>query len=178
MVNFTRTFTLDVDSSKTNTSENSTEKNPKAAKKSTENHTDGQFDLFATPGTGILSGAEVASGFKTIKNIKHFYQHIDSPLSRKLFLKKLMQQHSVCFDTETTGLKALEVELIGIAFSYEVGKGYYVSFPENQEETASNFRMSLEPFFENQDIEKIAHNLKYDIKVLSNYDIARKRKIV
>ncbi|MBT6081490.1 MAG: DNA polymerase I, partial [Polaribacter sp.] len=99
LVNFTRTFTLDVDSSKTNTSENSTDKNPKAAKKSTENHTDGQFDLFATPGTGILSGAEVASGFKTIKNTKHFYQHIDSPLSRKLFLKKLMQQHSVCFDT-------------------------------------------------------------------------------
>ena len=46
LVNFTRTFTLDVDSSKTNTSENSTEKNPKAVwgKKSTENHTDGQFD--------------------------------------------------------------------------------------------------------------------------------------
>jgi DNA polymerase-1 len=172
LVNFTRTFTLDVDSSKTNTSENSTDKNPKAVKKSTENHTDGQFDLFATPGTGILSGAEVASGFKTIKNTKHFYQHIDSPLSRKLFLKKLMQQHSVCFDTETTGLKALEVELIGIAFSYEVGKGYYVSFPENQEETASILN-EFRPFFES-DIEKIGHNLKYDIKVLSNYNIAVK----
>ena len=172
LVNFTRTFTLDVDSSKTNTSEKSTEKKPKAAKKSTENHSDGQFDLFATPGTGVVSGAEVASGFKTIKNTKHFYQHIDSPLSRKLFLKKLMQQHSVCFDTETTGLKALEVELIGIAFSYEVGKGYYVSFPENQEETASILN-EFRPFFES-DIEKIGHNLKYDIKVLSNYNIAVK----
>ena len=172
LVNFTRTFTSNVDSSETNTSENSTEKNPKAAKKSTENHTDGQFDLFATPGTGVVSGAEVASGLKTIKNTKHFYQHIDSPLSRKLFLKKLMQQHSVCFDTETTGLKALEVELIGIAFSYEVGKGYYVSFPENQEETASILN-EFRPFFES-DIEKIGHNLKYDIKVLSNYNIAVK----
>ena len=172
LVNFTRTFTLNVDSSKTNTSENSTEKNPKVAKKSTENHSDGQFDLFATPGTGVVSGTEVASGFKTIKNTKHFYQHIDSPLSRKLFLKKLMQQHSVCFDTETTGLKALEVELIGIAFSYEVGKGYYVSFPENQEETASILN-EFRPFFES-DIEKIGHNLKYDIKVLSNYNIAVK----
>ncbi|MDG1171999.1 MAG: 5'-3' exonuclease H3TH domain-containing protein, partial [Polaribacter sp.] len=172
LVNFTRTFTSNVDSSETNTSENSTEKNPKVAKKSTENHSDGQFDLFATPGTGVVSGAEVASGLKTIKNTKHFYQHIDSPLSRKLFLKKLMQQHSVCFDTETTGLKALEVELIGIAFSYEVGKGYYVSFPENQEETASILN-EFRPFFES-DIEKIGHNLKYDIKVLSNYNIAVK----
>ena len=60
LVNFTRTFTLNVDSSKTNTSENSTEKNPKVAKKSTENHSDGQFDLFATPGTGVVSGTEVA----------------------------------------------------------------------------------------------------------------------
>ena len=80
-----------------------------------------------------------------------------------------MQQHSVCFDTETTGLKALEVELIGIAFSYEVGKGYYVSFPENQEETSSILN-EFRPFFES-DIEKIGQNLKYDIKVLSNYTL-------
>ena len=81
-----------------------------------------------------------------------------------------MQQKAVCFDTETTGLKALEVELIGIAFSWEKGKGYYVSFPENQEKTqqiVDEFR----PFFENEDIEKIGQNIKYDIKVLSNYNI-------
>jgi len=119
--------------------------------------------------------SEEMSGFKTIKNTNHFYQHIDSPLSRKLFLKKLMQQRAVCFDTETTGLKALEVALIGIAFSYEAGKGYYVSFPTNQEETASNFRMSLDHFLKN--IEKIGHNLKYDIKVLSNYNIDVKGKL-
>ena len=95
----------------------------------------GQFDLFATPGTGTISEEESATGYKTIKNTNHFYQHIDSPLSRKLLLQKLMQQKSVCFDTETTGLKALEVELIGIAFSYETGKGYYVSFQENQSAT-------------------------------------------
>ena len=49
---------------------------------------EGQFDLFAAPGTGSVSEAEVASGFKSIKNTNHFYQHIDSPLSRKLLLKK------------------------------------------------------------------------------------------
>ena len=80
-----------------------------------------------------------------------------------------MQQTSVCFDTETTGLKALEVELIGIAFSYEVGKGYYVSFPENQEVTKEILE-EFRPFFESE-IEKVGHNLKYDIKVLSNYNM-------
>jgi DNA polymerase-1 len=86
-----------------------------------------------------------------------------------------MEQTSVCFDTETTGLKALEVELIGIAFSYEAGKGYYVSFPEDQDETKTILE-EFRPFFESK-IEKIGHNLKYDIKVLSNYDIPVKGKL-
>jgi DNA polymerase-1 len=86
-----------------------------------------------------------------------------------------MKQTSVCFDTETTGLKALEVELIGIAFSYEIGKGYYVSFPEDQAETKALLE-EFRPFFESN-IEKIGHNLKYDIKVLSNYEIPVKGKL-
>ena len=175
LVNFTRTFAVNIDPSEKDASKDSTTEKPKVATNNIHNTTDGQFDLFATPGTGAISSTEIASGFNTIKNTKHFYQHIDSPLSRKLFLKKLMQQPAVCFDTETTGLKALEVELIGIAFSYEVGKGYYVSFPENQDETAlilNEFR----PFFESE-IEKIGHNLKYDIKVLSNYNISVKGKL-
>ena len=175
LVNFRRTFTADTDSSASNLPKDSIEEKPKAAKKGVQNNSDGQFDLFATPGTGAISDSEEMSGFKTIKNTNHFYQHIDSPLSRKLFLKKLMQQRAVCFDTETTGLKALEVALIGIAFSYEAGKGYYVSFPTNQEETASILN-EFRPFFES-DIEKIGHNLKYDIKVLSNYNIDVKGKL-
>ena len=175
LVNFRRTFSADTDSSSSNLPKDSIEEKPKVAKKSVQNNTDGQFDLFATPGTGAISDSEEMSGFKTIKNTNHFYQHIDSPLSRKLFLKKLMQQRAVCFDTETTGLKALEVALIGIAFSYEAGKGYYVSFPTNKEETASILN-EFRPFFES-DIEKIGHNLKYDIKVLSNYNIDVKGKL-
>jgi len=87
-----------------------------------------------------------------------------------------MAQTSVCFDTETTGLRALEVELIGIAFSYEVGKGYYVSFPEDQEETKAILE-EFRPFFTSEEIEKIGHNLKYDIKVLSNYEMPVKGKL-
>ena len=136
----------------------------------------GQFDLFATPGTGNVSKEESLLGFKTIQNTDHFYQHVNTTTSRKLFLKKLQQQTSFCFDTETTGLKALEVELIGIAFSWEIGKGYYVSFPEDASET----KLMLEEFkdiFENESVEKIGHNLKYDIKVLSNYNITVKGKL-
>ena len=174
LTNFTRTFAIE-NAEKTNSPEKSTEEITNVAPKKAASSLEGQFDLFATPGTGSISDAEVATGFKTIKNTSHFYQHIDSPLSRKLLIDKLMQQNSVCFDTETTGLKALEVELIGIAFSFEIGKGYYVSFPENQEETASILE-EFRPFFESK-IEKIGHNLKYDIKVLSNYKMPVKGKL-
>ncbi|KAB1160318.1 DNA polymerase I [Tenacibaculum aiptasiae] len=136
----------------------------------------GQFDLFAAPGTGKVSEENNINGFRTIDNTNHFYQLINTPVSRKLLLNKLMQQKSVCFDTETTGLKALEVELIGIAFSWEEKKGYYVTFPEDQEETQTILE-EFRPFFENDSIEKVGHNLKYDIKVLSNYNMPVKGKL-
>ena len=167
LVNFTRTFS----ETEVATATESVKVAPDVKAKAPADN--GQFDLFAAPGTGNISEADVASGFKTIENTSHFYQHIDSAFSRKLLLKKLLQQTSVCFDTETTGLKALEVELIGIAFSYETGKGYYVSFPEDQEETQTILE-EFRPFFESETIEKVGHNLKYDLKVLSNYAMAVK----
>jgi DNA polymerase-1 len=172
LTNFTKTFAIE-EAAKTNSAANGSDE--KTTAKNAVPKPEGQFDLFAAPGTGSISEAEVASGFKTISTTKHFYQHIASPFSRKLLIRKLMEQTSVCFDTETTGLKALEVELIGIAFSYEAGKGYYVSFPEDQAET-KEILQEFKPFFESK-IEKIGHNLKYDIKVLSNYDVPVKGKL-
>jgi DNA polymerase-1 len=176
LTNFLKTFATEASTqqnSTVNSSETEKPKKPKLPKPAT--NTEGQFDLFAAPGSGSVSEEESLSGFKTIETTNHLYQHIDSAFSRKLLLQKLMQQASVCFDTETTGLKALEVELIGIAFSWEEGKGYYVSFPENQEETKSILE-EFRPFFES-DIEKVGHNLKYDIKVLSNYNMSIKGKL-
>ena len=77
---------------------------------------------------------------------------------------------SVCFDTETTGLNPLNAELVGIAFSWEAHKGFYIAFPENFEEAQALIE-SFRPFFESTDIEKIGQNLKYDLKVLHKYKI-------
>ena len=81
-----------------------------------------------------------------------------------------MKQPSVCFDTETTGLNPLTAELVGIAFSWEAGKGYYIPFPE-EKEAAQEIIEQLRPFFESDTIEKIGQNLKYDIKVLHKYKV-------
>ena len=136
-----------------------------------------QFDLFSQPGSGKMVKEEVViNGFKTIKNTPHFYQFINTQVSRKLLLDLLLKQSSVCFDTETTSIKSLEAELVGIAFSWEKGKGYYVIIPEDQEE-AQGIVEEFKPFFENENIEKIGQNIKYDIKVLSNYNMNVKGKI-
>ena len=128
-----------------------------------------QFDLFAAPGSGNTSDNQ-ATGRQDLTTKKHWYQTVNSPLSRKLLLQNLLQQKSVCFDTETTSLDALQAELVGIAFCWEESKGFYLVLPENREEVLA----ILEPFksfFEHTEIEKIGHNLKYDLKVLRNYDL-------
>ncbi len=142
-----------------------TKKNQKTNNKSQEQT--GQLDLFASP---LSENIPEPTGFKTIENTEHFYQSLETPMARKLFISKLLQQKSVCFDTETTSLNTLEAQLVGIAFSYEKGKGYYIPFPENQEE-AQIIIEELRPFFEDENIEKIGQNLKYDIKVLDKYQL-------
>lgn len=106
----------------------------------------------------------------------HFYQLVDSKLAQKLFLQNLLKQTSVCFDTETTGLDPIVAELVGIAFSWEVGKGFYVPFPENRDDAQELIEL-FRPFFEAEKIEKIGQNLKYDIKVLRKYNIQVKGKL-
>ena len=128
-----------------------------------------QFDLFSAPGSGTVSD-QTSSERQNLDSKKHWYQTVDSPLSRELLLKNVLQQKSVCFDTETTSLDALQAELVGIAFSWEKSKGYYLLLPEDRTKALA----ILEPFkafFEHTEIEKIGHNLKYDLKVLKNYDL-------
>ena len=128
-----------------------------------------QFDLFnPPPGHGTTNVAETSKNNQ--QSVNHQYQWVDSPVGRSLLLEKLLQQTSVSFDTETTGLDALQAELVGIAFSWEQQKGYYLALPNDREETQAIIN-TFQPFFENQQIEKIGHNLKYDLKVLLKYNI-------
>ena len=111
--------------------------------------------------------------FTDISSTNHFYQLIDSDKGRALLLKNILNQKEVTFDTETTSLDALEAELVGISFSWEKGKGYYIPFPTDFEETKKIIQ-EFSPFFEDETISKIGQNLKYDIKVLAKYDIVLK----
>ena len=128
----------------------------------------GQFSLFGA--ASASAEAPTDNLRKTAETVSHFYQSVAPGMATKLFIKNLMNQTSVCFDTETTGLNPLAAELVGIAFSWEIGKGFYLPFPEDKTE-AQKFIEQLRPFFESEGIEKIGQNLKYDIKVLAKYNI-------
>lgn len=133
----------------------------------------GQFSLFDADGDSAVA---TAVGRKNIHSVPHFYQTVESGMATSIFIKTLLKQTSVCFDTETTSLNPLDAQLVGIAFSWEVGKGYYLPFPEEFEK-AKQLLEELRPFFENESIEKIGQNLKYDIKVLAKYQIEVKGKL-
>lgn len=147
--------------------------NSETSKKSTSSSAGtGQFSLFG----GDENATEEIKSYNsraTIENTEHFYQTVQPGMGTKLFLQNLMKQKSVCFDTETTSLNPLEAELVGIAFSWEKGKGFYIPFTENKEE-AQQLLEELRPFFEDESIQKIGQNLKYDIKVLAKYNISVK----
>ena len=136
----------------------------------------GQFTLFGGDPSEAAATIKDVNSRDTITDVSHFYQLVQGELAMQLFLEKLLQQDSVCFDTETTSINPLEAELVGIAFSWAAGKGFYVPFPEEKEE-ASSLIEKLRPFFESENIEKIGQNLKYDVKVMQNYGVEVKGKL-
>ena len=132
----------------------------------------GQYSLFG----GDTSDIVERNTRKTIEDTEHFYQSIAPGMAMTLFIKNLLQQTSVCFDTETTDIDPIKAELVGISFSWEKSKGFYIPFPA-EKSAAQAIIEQLRPFFENQEIEKIGQNLKYDIKVLAKYDVRLKGKL-
>ena len=141
------------------------------AKKTNED----QFDLF---GFVDEENGEVKSNafYASLENTEHFYQSIQGDFATKLLLQNLMNQTEVCFDTETTGIDALNALLVGMSFSFEKGKAFYIPVPENQSE-AQILVDKFKPFFECETIDKIGQNIKYDLKILSHYGVQIKGKL-
>ena len=131
----------------------------------------GQMDLFGTQSLVEEQTPAETSDFKTIATEKPSYHLITQPEERKELLELLMKQKSVCFDTETDRLDALHANLTGISFSYKAREAFYVATPNNFDD-AKKIVEEFRPFFESQKIEKIAHNIKYDIKVINRYGIS------
>jgi DNA polymerase I len=131
-------------------------------------NSEGQMDLFGTQSLVVEQSPVATADYKTIATEKPSYHLITNPEERKELLAILLAQTQVCFDTETTSIEALHADLVGMSFSYKEREGFYVAIPKDFND-AKSIVEEFRPFFESTTIEKIAHNIKYDIQVLNRY---------
>lgn len=139
----------------------------------TEIQTDNSLDKPVSIQTNLFDQSQYTESSNNKSNSSSSissYQFIENLEELKFFIDKLMQQSVVSFDTETESLNSLETKLVGISFSWKKHTGYFVSF-NNDDKQNNEFMELLKPFFESNQIEKIGHNLKFDIKVLFKYGI-------
>lgn len=123
--------------------------------------TQAQGDLFALGDTaGTVTGK-----LHTIADTKHHYHLVRTREERRKLIELALQHASFCFDLETTSLDPRDTQIVGIAFSWQPHEGWFVLFPRER----SAAHQVLEEFrevFTRPDIEKIGHNLKFDLSVM------------
>jgi len=127
-----------------------------------------QGSLFDIPVT--TEKQEVIETHTTLEKTEHKYTLVESEEDRRNLLELLFAQKEFCFDTETTGLEIHSSEILGIAFSYEKNKAFYLNLPKDFEQ-AKLVLNEFSSLFGNENILKIGQNIKFDILMLKNYDI-------
>ncbi len=143
----------------------------------------GQTDLFSTAaffneqnGNGDSGESEPETNHETISTVAHQYILVDTDEKLNELISVLNSVQEYCFDSETTGLNALEAEIVGLSFSIKAHEAYYVSIPADKNE-AQKILEKLRPIFENETKILIGQNIKYDYHILKNYNISIKNKL-
>ena len=115
---------------------------------------------------------------KNIKNTEHHYESVVGDAAIEKLVKILLQQSEICIDTETTGIDANNVELVGLSFSYQAHEGFYIPVANDgdSKEGAKHILSLFTTLFEKTDIVWIGQNLKYDFLVLKWYGVELKGK--
>mgnify|MGYP000042008235 FL=1 len=129
-----------------------------------------QLDLFAENPTDEPESSENAS-FETLQTTPHEYYLIENETDARKILDFFLTKEILSLDTETTSTNPIDAELVGLSFSVEEKKAFYVAVPDNREE-AQKIVNIFKPLYENPEILKIGQNLKYDLEVLHNYGVS------
>ena len=116
------------------------------------------------------------SSFESLKTVPHEYKLVDNEEDIKKIYDFFRTKDFLVLDTETTSTSAIDAELVGLSFSVEEHKAFYVPIPANREEALRIVNI-FKPLYEDEHILKIGQNLKYDLEVLRNYDIELKGKM-
>lgn len=128
-----------------------------------------QLDLFGENPTDRPEISKNAS-FETLQTTPHDYQLIENENDAKKILDFFLTKRILSLDTETTSTNTIDAELVGLSFSVEEKKAFYVAVPSDCEK-AQKIVNIFKPLYENAEILKIGQNLKYDIEVLRRYGV-------
>lgn len=128
-----------------------------------------QLDLFAENPTNDAVNAEFSS-FESLKTTPHEYKLIDTEDDARKLFDFFITKQILCLDTETTSINPIDAELVGLSFSVEEGKAFYVAIPTERKK-AERIVNIFKPLYENTKILKIGQNIKYDMEVLMNYGV-------
>jgi len=105
------------------------------------------------------------------KTVEHDYQLVDTQKKFDTFLAKLKKQKLFAIDTETTSLDAMRADLVGVSFSWQPHKAFYlpVKAPMGTKHLdLAAVRKKLAPILADEQVKKIGQNIKYDLLVLKN----------
>ncbi|MHC4694393.1 MAG: DNA polymerase I, partial [Planctomycetota bacterium] len=105
------------------------------------------------------------------KTVEHDYQLVDTQKKLDTFLAKLKKQKLFAVDTETTSLNAMRADLVGISFSWQQHKAFYLPLKApmgTKHLDLAAVRKKLAPILADEKIKKIGQNIKYDLLILQN----------
>ena len=128
-----------------------------------------QLDLFAEFAPVGSSEPEFSS-FESLKTVPHEYKLVEKEEDIQQLCDFFRTKDFLVLDTETTSTSAIDAELVGLSFSVEEHKAFYVPVPANREEALRIVNI-FKPLYEDPKILKVGQNLKYDLEVLRNYDV-------
>lgn len=106
----------------------------------------------------------------TIADIQVDYRRVETAEERAALVAALRETRAFCFDTETSSLDPREATLVGVAFSWRAGTGWFLHLPAERAE-ASAILAELAPAFADEGVEKVGHNLKFDLAVLGAHEV-------
>ena len=134
-----------------------------------------QLDLFAENTTNESDEPKNAK-FESIKTTQHEYKLVENEEELRQLYDFFITKESVSIDTETTSTDAISAELVGLSFSAEEKKAFYVAVPANYEEALKIVQI-FKPLYESDKIMKIGQNIKYDYEVLTKYGVTLQGKM-
>ena len=146
--------------------------NKAESKPKTDNN---QLDLFAENTTNESDEPKNAK-FESIKTTQHEYKLVENEEELRQLYDFFITKEFVSIDTETTSTDAISAELVGLSFSVEEKKAFYVPVPANYEEALKIVQI-FKPLYESDKIMKIGQNIKYDYEVLTRYGVTLKGKM-